>query len=291
MTAVRLARGATGRAKIVKFAGCYHGHLDALLVAAGSGVATFGLPGSAGVTEGTVADTVVVPYNDASAVDEVFARVGDEVAAVLVEPVAANMGLVPGDEAFLATLRRRCDEHGALLVFDEVITGFRVGPAGAQGLLGATPDVTLLGKVLGGGLPLAAVGGRTAVMDELAPVGPVYQAGTLSGNPLAMTAGIETLRVVAEQGVWEGLEATTERLAAGLASLSDSVQVARAGSMFGLGFADAARFAAFHRALLDNGVYIAPSQFESGFLSTAHGDGEIDATLEAAEAAIYASRP
>ena len=217
MTAVRLARGATGRAKIVKFAGCYHGHLDALLAAAGSGVATFGLPGSAGVTEGTVADTIVVPYNDAAAVDELFARAGGEIAAVLVEPVAANMGLVPGDDAFLATLRRRCDEHGAVLVFDEVITGFRVGPAGAQGLMRATPDLTLLGKVVGGGLPLAAVGGRADLMDELAPVGAVYQAGTLSGNPLATAAGLAALSLL-DDDAYTRLETIATRLADGLAA-------------------------------------------------------------------------
>jgi glutamate-1-semialdehyde 2,1-aminomutase len=301
MTAVRLARGATGRAKVVKFAGCYHGHLDALLVAAGSGVATFGLPGSAGVTEGTVADTVVVPYNDASAVDEVFGRVGDEVAAVLVEPVAANMGLVPGDETFLGTLRRRCDEHGALLVFDEVITGFRVGPAGAQGLLGATPDVTLLGKVLGGGLPLAAIGGRADVMDELAPVGPVYQAGTLSGNPLATAAGLAALSLLDEEA-YTRLEAIATRLADGLtaafAAAGVDAQVPRARTLVGLFFSDApvrdydaARaadhkaYASFFHGLLDHGVYVAPSGYEAVFPSLAHGDTELDLTLAAAEAA------
>src|SRR4051794_3041679 len=220
MTAVRLARGATGRPKILKFAGGYHGHVDALLVAAGSGVATFGLPGSAGVTEGTVADTVVAPYNDAAAVDEVFARHGDEVAAVLVEPVAANMGLVPADDGFLTGLRRRCDEHGALLVFDEVITGFRVGPAGAQGELGASPDVSLFGKVVGGGLPLAAVGGRADVMDELAPVGPVYQAGTLSGNPLATAAGLAALSLL-DDDAYARLEGIATRLADGLSAAFD----------------------------------------------------------------------
>ncbi len=224
MTAIRLARGATGRSKIVKFAGCYHGHLDALLVAAGSGVATFGLPGSAGVTEGTVADTIVVPYNDADAVDELFARLGGEVAAVLVEPVAANMGLVPAGDAFLAALRRGCDEHDALLVFDEVITGFRVGPAGAQGLLGASPDLSLFGKVVGGGLPLAAVGGRADVMDELAPVGPVYQAGTLSGNPLATAAGLAALSLL-DDDAYARLEAIATRLAGGLAEVLDGAGV------------------------------------------------------------------
>jgi len=302
MTAVRLARGATGRAKIVKFAGCYHGHVDSLLVAAGSGVATFGLPGSAGVTEGTVADTMVVPYNDESAVDEVFARLGDEVAAVLVEPVAANMGLVPGDDGFLATLRRCCDDHGALLVFDEVITGFRVGPSGAQGLLGAAPDLTLFGKVVGGGLPLAAVGGRADLMDELAPVGPVYQAGTLSGNPLATAAGLAALSLL-DDGAYTRLEGIATRLADGLASaFADagvSARVPRARTLVGLFFTaepvrdyDAARaadhkaYASFFHRLLDRGVYLAPSGYEAMFPSLAHGDPELEHTLAAAADAV-----
>ena len=301
MTAVRLARGATGRAKILKFAGCYHGHLDALLVAAGSGVATFGLPGSAGVTEGAVADTVVVPYNDASAVDEVFALVGGEVAAVLVEPVGANMGVVPGDDAFLATVRRRCDEHGALLVFDEVITGFRVSAAGAQGLLGITPDLTLFGKVVGGGLPLAAVGGRADVMDELAPVGPVYQAGTLSGNPLATAAGLAALALL-DGDAYRRLEGLATRLADGLAAAfvaaGVAAQVPRFRTLVGLFISDepvrdyeGAR-AADHKAyarlfhgLLDRGVFLAPSGYEALFPSLAHGEAELDHTLAAAAAA------
>jgi glutamate-1-semialdehyde 2,1-aminomutase len=298
MTAVRLARGATGRAKIVKFAGCYHGHLDALLVAAGSGVATFGLPGSAGVTEGTVADTVVVPYNDAGAVDEVFARLGDEVAAVLVEPVAANMGLVPAESGFLAALRRRCDEHGALLVFDEVITGFRLGRAGAQGVLGASADLSLFGKVVGGGLPLAAVGGRADVMDELAPVGPVYQAGTLSGNPLATAAGIAALSLL-DDDAYSRLEGIATRLGDGLVAVFDAAgvaaQVPRAHTLVGLFFADrpvhdydrahAANhkaYASFFHGLLDRGVYIAPSGYEVMFPSLAHDDAALDHTLAAA---------
>jgi len=302
MTAVRLARGATSRAKIVKFAGCYHGHLDALLVAAGSGVATFGLPGSAGVTEGTVGDTVVVPYNDVAAVDEVFARLGDEVAAVLVEPVAANMGLVPGDGTFLAALRRRCDEHDALLVFDEVITGFRVGPAGAQGLLGMTPDLTLLGKVVGGGLPLAAVGGRADLMDELAPVGPVYQAGTLSGNPLATAAGLAALSLL-DDDAYTRLEQTATGLADGLAAAfagaGVAAQVPRARTLVGLFFsaepvrnyhgaraADHKAYASFFHRLLDDGVYLAPSGYEAMFPSLAHRDTEVERTLAAAAAAV-----
>jgi len=298
MTAVRLTRGATGRAKIVKFAGCYHGHLDALLVAAGSGVATLGLPGSAGVTDGTVADTVVVPYNDDAAVDEVFARYGDDIAGVLVEPVAANMGLVPAADGFLAGLRRRCDAAGALLVLDEVITGFRLGPAGAQGLAGITPDVSILGKVIGGGMPLAAVGGRADVMDELAPVGAVYQAGTLSGNPLATAAGLAVLALL-DGDAYRALERTATNLADGLrAALADAAvaaQVPRAGTLLGLFFsdqpvrnyddaraADAKAYAAFFHGLLDAGVYLAPSGFEVTFPSLAHTDADVDATIEAA---------
>jgi len=299
MSALRVARAHTGRSKVVKFAGCYHGHADLLLVQAGSGVATLGLPDSPGVTPGAVGDTLVAPYNDLAAVERLVA--GGDIAAVIVEPVAGNMGLVLPESGFLAGLRQLTAANGALLVFDEVMTGFRVHPGGAQALYGVTPDLTTLGKVIGGGLPVGAYGGRRELMELVAPAGPVYQAGTLSGNPLAMTAGIETLRVLAEPGVWDGLERTTERLASGLASLSSSVQVARAGSMFGLAFTDAPvtswddaatadtrRFAAFHSAMLERGVYLAPSQFEAGFVSTVHGDAEIDATLEAAAAALAA---
>jgi glutamate-1-semialdehyde 2,1-aminomutase len=299
MSALRVARAHTGRSKVVKFAGCYHGHADLLLVQAGSGVATLGLPDSPGVTSGAVGDTLVAPYNDLAAVERLVA--GGDIAAVIVEPVAGNMGLVLPESGFLAGLRQLTAANGALLVFDEVMTGFRVHPGGAQALYGVTPDLTTLGKVIGGGLPVGAYGGRRELMELVAPAGPVYQAGTLSGNPLAMTAGIETLRVLAEPGVWDGLERTTERLASGLASLSSSVQVARAGSMFGLAFTDAPvtswddaatadtrRFAAFHSAMLERGVYLAPSQFEAGFVSTVHGDAEIDGTLEAAAEALAA---
>jgi glutamate-1-semialdehyde 2,1-aminomutase len=297
MSALRVARAFTQRTKIVKFVGCYHGHADFLLVQAGSGVATLGLPDSPGVTPGAVADTLTAPFNDLPAVEQLLAA-HDDVAAVILEPVVGNMGLVLPEPGFLEGLRELTASSGALLVFDEVMTGFRVHPGGAQALYGVTPDLTTLGKVIGGGLPVGAYGGRRDIMELVAPAGPVYQAGTLSGNPLAMTAGVETLRAISEPGVWDALERTGERLEADLASLGESVQVARAGTMWGMFFsdspvtswdtakgADTARFAAFHRAMLDRGVYLAPSQFEAGFLSTVHGDDEIDATIAAAREA------
>jgi glutamate-1-semialdehyde 2,1-aminomutase len=294
MTALRLARGATGRAKVVKFAGCYHGHVDALLVAAGSGVATLGLPGSAGVTEGTVADTVVVPYNDEAALDDVFDRHGSDVAAVIVEPVAANMGLVPPTDGFLAGIRRRCTDAGALLICDEVITGFRVGPAGAQGRFGITPDLSMFGKVVGGGLPLAAVAGAAEIMDQLAPTGPVYQAGTLSGNPLATAAGLAVLEQLTDES-YARLEAKATTFADGLARALPDARVTRVGTLTGLFFApapvtnyeeaqaaDHGRYARLFHHLLDRGHFLAPSGYETLFVSLAHTDEQLESTITAA---------
>jgi glutamate-1-semialdehyde 2,1-aminomutase len=291
MTALRLARGSTHRDRILKFAGCYHGHSDALLADAGSGLATLGIPASPGVPSGVVADTITCPYNDVDAAAAAVAQFGEGLAAIIVEPVAGNMGVVPPEDGFLEVLRALCDASGALLVFDEVITGFRVGRGGAQERYGVLPDLTVLGKIVGGGLPLAAVGGRADVMRQLAPSGQVYQAGTLSGNPLATAAGLIALRRLRDDDVYDQLERAGARLAAGLSPFG---RVQRVGGMLTLfmseqpvrNFDDAKRcdtdrYAALFRHLLERGVYVAPSQFEAMFVSTAHTDAEIDRTVEA----------
>ena len=301
MTAVRLARGATGRAKILKFAGCYHGHVDSLLVAAGSGLATLGLPGSAGVTEGTVADTVVVPYNDDAALDAAFDRYGRDLAAVIVEPVAANMGLVAPGDGFLAGLRARCTAAGALLICDEVITGFRLGADGAQGLYGITPDLSMFGKVVGGGLPLAALVGRAEIMDHLAPLGPVYQAGTLSGNPLATAAGLAVLAVL-DDAAYATLETKATRFADGLSHALPNAQITQVNTLTGIFFttqpvtnyeeaqaADHKHYARFFHAMLDAGIFLAPSGYETLFVSLAHTNSVIDDTIQAAREASDAA--
>ncbi len=305
MSALRLARAVTGRELIVKAEGCYHGHADGLLVKAGSGVMTLAIPGSPGVPEAVAARTRVVPYNDAAALEELFDREGREIACFIVEPIAGNMGVVPPVEGYLETARALTRRHGALLVFDEVITGFRVHPGGAQALYGVQPDLTCLGKVLGGGLPVGAFGGPAEIMDRLAPDGPVYQAGTLSGNPLAMRAGIATLDVLAREGVYDKLERSARRLAEGLqerfARAGVPAVLQRVGSMWTAFFSEAPvtdyasaarcdvrRFAQFFHAMLEQGVYLPPSQFEAAFVSTAHGEEEIAATLAAAERALAA---
>jgi glutamate-1-semialdehyde 2,1-aminomutase len=303
MSALRLARGFTGRRKILKFEGCYHGHADSLLVAAGSGVATLGIPGSPGVPEGTVADTLVAPFNDTAAVEQVVAAHGSDLAAVIVEPVAGNMGCVAPRDGYLEALRRLTREAGALLVFDEVMTGFRLAPGGAQQLYGIDPDLTCLGKILGGGLPAAAYGGRADVMAHVAPEGPVYQAGTLSGNPLAMAAGCVTLDHLVQPGHFEQLEALAIRLQVGLSRAAQAAGVMatvnRVGSMFTLFFcrgpvhdyagakaSDVALFARFFHAMLARGVYLPPAQFEAAFLSLAHTEADVDETLRAAAGAL-----
>jgi glutamate-1-semialdehyde 2,1-aminomutase len=296
MSAVRLARAFTGRDAVVKFAGCYHGHSDALLATAGSGVATFGIPGTPGVTEGAARDTAVAPFNDLDAVREIFERRGESVACVIVEPVPANMGVVAPGPGFLERLRELCTEAGALLVFDEVITGFRVSRGGAQERFGITPDLTTLGKVMGGGFPCAAFGGRADVMDRLAPEGDVYQAGTLSGNPVAVAAGLATLELIEKEPPYEQLEAAADTIRRGLRdALSEEPHVVNGeGSLFSLFFsdepvtdyesakrADHGRYARLFHAMLDRGVYLPPSGYEAWFPSAAHGDAELERVAEA----------
>jgi len=299
MSAIRLARGYTGRSKIVKFEGCYHGHADALLVKAGSGALTLGNPSSAGVPADTAAHTLVLEYNNVGALEAAFQRDGAAIACVIVEPVAGNMNLVAPNREFLDALRALCTRHGALLIFDEVMTGFRVGPQGAQGLYGITADVVTLGKVVGGGMPLGAFGGRRDVMASIAPLGPVYQAGTLSGNPVAVAAGLATLKLIAAPGFFDRLAATTRAVTAGLTAAAHehgvSFSAQSVGGMFGIYFratppqsyaevmqCDVAAFNRFFHAMLAQGVYFAPSAFEAGFVSAAHGTAEIEQTLAAA---------
>ncbi|MBS0308210.1 MAG: glutamate-1-semialdehyde 2,1-aminomutase [Proteobacteria bacterium] len=305
MSALRLARGATGRDMIVKFEGCYHGHADSLLVKAGSGALTFGNPTSAGVPADFVQHTLVLDYNNVAQLEETFARVGDKIACVIVEPVAGNMNLVRGTSAFLHTMRRLCTQYGALLIFDEVMSGFRVGLHGAQALHNITPDITALGKVIGGGMPVAAFGGRADLMKHMAPLGAVYQAGTLSGNPVAVAAGMATLRLIQEPGFYESLGTQTRRLTDGLTQAAQDAGVTfcadAVGGMFGLYFAtqpptsyaemmasDKEKFNRFFHAMLDQGHYFAPAAFEAGFVSAQHSDAVIDGTIAAARTAFAA---
>jgi glutamate-1-semialdehyde 2,1-aminomutase len=305
MSALRLARGYTGRDIIIKFDGCYHGHADTLLVAAGSGVATLGIPGSPGVPESVISNTLSLEFNDIQGFVKLMEEKGDRIAGVIVEPIAGNMGMIPPVDGFLETLREYTAKFGAVLIFDEVMTGFRVARGSAQGFYGITPDLSCFGKVIGGGLPVGAYGGRKEIMDHIAPVGNVYQAGTLSGNPLAMAAGIATLNELLKDGVYEVLDQKTERLMNGLQSAADKAgiefQTNHVGSMAGFFFtadpvhnfedakkSDLDRFAKFYRIMLDKGVYLAPSQFEAAFVSLAHSNEDIDHTIAAAGQAMAA---
>ncbi|MDB4953908.1 MAG: glutamate-semialdehyde--aminomutase [Myxococcales bacterium] len=306
MSALRLARGFTGRAKIIKTDGGYHGHADCLLVSAGSGAATLGIPGSAGVPEGAARDTIVVPYNDLASVEAAFTTHGADIAAIIIEPIAGNMGLVAPQPGYLEGLRSITQKHGALLIFDEVITGFRAGFGGAQEKYGITPDLTCLGKIVGGGLPAAAFGGRADIMQKLAPLGPVYQAGTLSGNPLAMAAGLAVIEILARPGTYDRLEALGKRLGDGLLAAATEAGIPsclnRVGSVMTLFFtagpvtdyasaksSDTNRFGKFFRNMRDRGVFLPPSQFEAMFVSLAHTDDDIDQVIAAARASLLAS--
>ena len=299
MSAIRVARGFTRRHKVIKFEGCYHGHSDGLLAKAGSGVTTLGIPDSAGVPRGVTTDTITLPYNDIRAVTHAMKEVGDEVACIVLEPVAGNMGVIPPKPGYLQGLRDICDQFGALLLFDEVITGFRVAYGGAQELYGVTPDLTTLGKIIGGGLPVGAYGGRREIMEVVAPLGPVYQAGTLSGNPLAVSAGIATLNVLRKPGLYEDLQRKADALSEGILDAANQagvhVRLNSVGSMMTLFFtdtevfdyasaktSDTARYAKYFREMLDRGIYLAPSQFEAAFVSTALSDEDIEATIAAA---------
>ena len=303
MSAIRLARGHTGRDKIIKFAGCYHGHVDSLLVQAGSGALTHGVPSSPGVPAGCAADTVALPFNDVEELTATMENIGSEVACVILEPVVGNMGVVAPVEGFLDACRQLCTAHGCLLIFDEVMTGFRVAFGGAQSLYNVTPDMTTMGKIVGGGMPVGAYGGSAEIMNSISPDGPVYQAGTLSGNPLAMACGLATLKVLRDTNPYDRLDAVTSRLVDGLDQAATDAGLdhvlARVGSMFTLFFNsepvtsydvsarnDTERFAAYHRGMLDHGIYLPCSQFEANFVSAAHTDEDIDATLAAARAVL-----
>lgn len=306
MSALRLARGATGRDKIVKFHGCYHGHGDSLLVNAGSGALTMGVPSSPGVPDALAELTITLPFNDLAAAEACWAECGDQIAAVIVEPVAGNMNCIPPQDGFLQGLRKLCDAHGSLLIFDEVMTGFRVALGGAQAVYDVVPDLTTLGKVVGGGLPVGAFGGKREIMQQIAPTGPVYQAGTLSGNPLAMAAGLKTLQLISEPGFYDALAGKVTRLLSGLQQAADQAGIdfttSQVGAMFGLFFTDQDqvtsfdgsmacdlnRFKQFYHAMLDHGVYLAPSAYEAGFVSAAHSSDDIDATIAAAHDAFNA---
>ncbi|MEX1196847.1 MAG: glutamate-1-semialdehyde 2,1-aminomutase [Pseudohongiellaceae bacterium] len=306
MSAIRLARGHTGRDAILKFEGCYHGHVDSLLVKAGSGALTYGEPDSPGVPRSVTEHTLTLPYNDIAALDELFSVKGDELACVIIEPVAGNMNCVPPVPGFLEKLRERCSHHGVVLIFDEVMTGFRVASGGAQSLYGVTPDMTTLGKVIGGGLPVGAFGGRREIMDRVSPVGPIYQAGTLAGNPMAVAAGLATLKATAAPDFYTRLDNRTSELANGLEERARAAGIPfttnQVGGMFGCFFTEeprvstftqvtncnVERFKRYFHAMLDSGIYLAPSAFEAGFVSAAHGEEEIQKTLDAAEAAFDA---
>ncbi|MGD8742886.1 MAG: glutamate-1-semialdehyde 2,1-aminomutase [Granulosicoccaceae bacterium] len=300
MSAIRLARGYTGRDKIIKFEGCYHGHADSLLVKAGSGMLTLGVPTSPGVPAGLAEHTITLTYNDIEQVKQVFSEIGEQIACIIVEPVAGNMNCIPPLPGFLEGLRGVCDEYGSVLILDEVMTGFRVALGGAQAHYGIKPDLTTLGKVVGGGMPVGAFGGKKEIMEHIAPLGPVYQAGTLSGNPIAMAAGLTTLRLISEPGFYDKLAAKVEKLVNGIMVAASNAGVPmtenHVGGMFGLFFTDAdqvtnftqtsacdlERFRKFFHGMLDEGVYLAPSAFEAGFVSSAHSDADIEATIDAA---------
>ncbi len=302
MSAIRLARGYTGRDKIVKFEGCYHGHSDALLVKAGSGALTFGVPSSPGVPASVAENTITLTYNDSDSVNALFAEMGEQIACIIVEPVAGNMNCIPPEPGFLECLRQVCDRYHSVLIFDEVMTGFRVGLGGAQGVYNITPDLTTLGKIIGGGMPVGAFGGLRKIMEHLAPLGPVYQAGTLSGNPVAMAAGLKTLELIAQPGFYDTLTAKTEKLTSGLKERAHQAGIAlttnSVGGMFGLFFSDEPQitrfaqvmrcdqdlFKRFFHAMLEQGIYLAPSAFEAGFVSAAHSDEDLDLTLATADA-------